>query len=622
MKMKWNQLTGPIHDSLGGLVSLEVMQLMKNQLSGPIPDTFGDLVELMELDLSQNKLQGEIPITLGNLVELRKLDLSNNKLHGAIPDTLGNLVALRGLNLSRNKLHGKIPSLVNLIQLKQMFLQSNHFSSTLSQVLDSIKGLQLQNLNVADNDLEDTTMPVSYFLQISEDFYDGLDSIKVKTPAIDISAVGEPLEAVAETQAAVEPLILASNFDVENAAISSHKQAYKLPRRKRSLWSKRDDIKMPNSPEIDSSMKNAQRQLEDQLLVSGLQLDIQGNLNIANFSPISFYTPELSLPQCHIPTVSAEAYIQLGSALDILLPPQSTSFTTLPQQHLDFTPQFPPQRYESIGLPIAGGVELMRDLFVDSFEPMSNFKCPLPISRAASVSQLNPHQLVTDHLVAISPPQMASTSHVTVPQSHPFHQQVFGGSSIHFSPTHTSSHNSPIAQSLFQPLPFIPTSPDLLMLAIPPTSIRYNSLMPTAEKLAEPQLPEWPSTESAAAAASSLNSIPTTNPRRIERTAKQKAYALLRQSLRLIIDSATSSNVDSTEFLADNRDSTKSRNPSITPSPQASPSSSSSSDKTATGGDKYGIPEDTWTLVASEYSGLELGEVAHGNDPRKSTREL
>jgi len=57
-----NILTGSIVESLGNLVTLNILNFSHNNLSGSIPTTFSDLEFLIHLDLSYNHLQGEIPI--------------------------------------------------------------------------------------------------------------------------------------------------------------------------------------------------------------------------------------------------------------------------------------------------------------------------------------------------------------------------------------------------------------------------------------------------------------------------------------------------------------------------------------------------------------------------------
>ncbi|KAL4308410.1 hypothetical protein GQ457_01G003540 [Hibiscus cannabinus] len=62
------------------------------------------------LDMSSNKFEGTIPETVGNLVSLQVLNFSHNHLTGHIPSSLGKVAALESLDLSCNKLVGEIPS--------------------------------------------------------------------------------------------------------------------------------------------------------------------------------------------------------------------------------------------------------------------------------------------------------------------------------------------------------------------------------------------------------------------------------------------------------------------------------------------------------------------------------
>ncbi|KAJ0928114.1 putative leucine-rich repeat domain superfamily [Helianthus annuus] len=65
---------------------------------------------LNNLSLAHNNLQGSIPDSLGKLISLEILDLSQNNLSGMIPRSLETLRYLEYLNLSYNRLQGEIPS--------------------------------------------------------------------------------------------------------------------------------------------------------------------------------------------------------------------------------------------------------------------------------------------------------------------------------------------------------------------------------------------------------------------------------------------------------------------------------------------------------------------------------
>ncbi|XP_058076456.1 receptor-like protein EIX1 [Magnolia sinica] len=179
-------LTGPIPAArLGGLSSLEELDLSGSQLNGNIPAALGGLSSLVELDLSWNQLNGTIPTTLGQLSNLFLLDLSNvfevderddpalvelkhlqfldlsfNAFHGApIPDFLGSMKDLRHLNLSDAGFSGSIPhQLGNLSKLISLKLSSDYSLSAKNlwwlTSLPSLNYLDMSfvNLSMASHD--------------------------------------------------------------------------------------------------------------------------------------------------------------------------------------------------------------------------------------------------------------------------------------------------------------------------------------------------------------------------------------------------------------------------------------------------------------------------------------
>ena len=130
LKLRDNNLSGPIPPELGDLRRLDILDLYNNLIDGPIPPELGNLVSLTSLDLSYNKLlSGSIPPELGNLSNLRLLTVcGNSQLSGPIPPELGNLVRLESLCLSTvheggTQLSGPIPpELGNLTRLQSLDL--------------------------------------------------------------------------------------------------------------------------------------------------------------------------------------------------------------------------------------------------------------------------------------------------------------------------------------------------------------------------------------------------------------------------------------------------------------------------------------------------------------------
>ncbi|XP_017639892.2 receptor-like protein 43 [Gossypium arboreum] len=91
------------------LTIFAAIDMSSNKFEGTIPETVGNLISLQVLNFSHNHLTGHIPSSLGNLVALESLDLSCNKLVGEIPSELAGLNFLEVLNLSENQLVGLIP---------------------------------------------------------------------------------------------------------------------------------------------------------------------------------------------------------------------------------------------------------------------------------------------------------------------------------------------------------------------------------------------------------------------------------------------------------------------------------------------------------------------------------
>ncbi|XVF78899.1 hypothetical protein PTKIN_Ptkin14bG0174900 [Pterospermum kingtungense] len=91
------------------LTIFTTIDMSSNKFEGKFPETIGKLISLQVLNFSHNKLTGHIPSSFGNLAALESLDLSSNKIGGKIPMQLVSLNFLEVLNLSQNQLVGEIP---------------------------------------------------------------------------------------------------------------------------------------------------------------------------------------------------------------------------------------------------------------------------------------------------------------------------------------------------------------------------------------------------------------------------------------------------------------------------------------------------------------------------------
>ncbi|XP_042032220.1 probable LRR receptor-like serine/threonine-protein kinase At3g47570 [Salvia splendens] len=148
-----NKLVGPIHECLGGVKSLRVINLGSNQLNSTIPPNFWTLTDLLTLSLSSNHLSGQLSSKHGNFKLLSSLDLSSNQFSGDIPTSIDGCQTLEFLNLSNNFLSGSIPqSLVKVKGLKILDLSYNNLSGSIPKSLEDL--LSLETFNISNNKLE------------------------------------------------------------------------------------------------------------------------------------------------------------------------------------------------------------------------------------------------------------------------------------------------------------------------------------------------------------------------------------------------------------------------------------------------------------------------------------
>ena len=148
-----NKISGQIPAQIGTLCkSLKILDVSVNQITGPIPQSFGQLVSLVALNLSWNLLQGQIPTSLGLIRDQKYLSLAGNNLTGSIPSSLGKLQSLEELDLSSNSLTGEIPNvLVNLQRLSVLLLNNNNLSGQIPSDLANVT--MLSAFNVSFNNL-------------------------------------------------------------------------------------------------------------------------------------------------------------------------------------------------------------------------------------------------------------------------------------------------------------------------------------------------------------------------------------------------------------------------------------------------------------------------------------
>ncbi|KAG6646893.1 hypothetical protein CIPAW_07G040300, partial [Carya illinoinensis] len=161
---------------IGNLTKLENLYLLGSNLIGHIPESIGKLFSLKNLDLSSNSLSGEIPTGIGGLKSVEQIELYENQLSGGLPESIANLSALLRLDVSENKLSGKLPDKIAAMPLNSLNLNDNFFEGEVPEVLASNPNLQQLKLfnnsfsgKLPDNlgnysDLEDFDVSTNNFI--------------------------------------------------------------------------------------------------------------------------------------------------------------------------------------------------------------------------------------------------------------------------------------------------------------------------------------------------------------------------------------------------------------------------------------------------------------------------
>lgn len=139
LRLRSNNLRGPIPKELANLDNLRVLDLNTNSLTGTIPQELGDLTNLIDFNLGANNLSGTIPSSLGNIQNVVNFKLDRNLLTGSIPSTLGNLSSVTNFDLCINQLSGSLPSeLGNLSSVGFLCLGANRFTGSLPSALGEL----------------------------------------------------------------------------------------------------------------------------------------------------------------------------------------------------------------------------------------------------------------------------------------------------------------------------------------------------------------------------------------------------------------------------------------------------------------------------------------------------
>ncbi|KAL6547547.1 hypothetical protein OROHE_009252 [Orobanche hederae] len=157
LDLSQNYFVGTIPASIDRLKSLQYLDLAANNFTGDVPPAIGNLTQLRTLNLYQNLFNGSYPMEISNLVNLETLGLAFNhflamteaNVIGEIPEFFGNFSSLTFVDLSVNDMEGAIPNGLFLLKnLSQVYLYSNRFSGSITQVIES---LNLAVLDLSDN---------------------------------------------------------------------------------------------------------------------------------------------------------------------------------------------------------------------------------------------------------------------------------------------------------------------------------------------------------------------------------------------------------------------------------------------------------------------------------------
>ncbi|KAG2689992.1 hypothetical protein I3760_09G166600, partial [Carya illinoinensis] len=125
-----NNFYGKIPDSMGSLVSVQILHLSNNRFVEKILTSLQKCNELITIDLGANNLSEMIPLWIGNsLSNLAIFNLRSNQLNGSLPLSLCHLSYIQILDLSLNKIELTIPKFIyNLIVM-------SHTMDTMSSVI-------------------------------------------------------------------------------------------------------------------------------------------------------------------------------------------------------------------------------------------------------------------------------------------------------------------------------------------------------------------------------------------------------------------------------------------------------------------------------------------------------
>jgi Leucine-rich repeat (LRR) protein len=197
-----NSLTGPIPTGIGSLTALFFFDLDLNYLSGPLPTSFGQLTNLETftidhnlitstfpcefsvlssltfidvdynyltslcsdlifpptlevLDLSVNYFHSSFPASLiSTLYQVELFDIHDNFFTSSLPENLQVMSSIYFFGANANLFSGSLPvCLGKMFGVNQLYLQHNHLTGTLDNLLLNWRRMSLENIDLSDNAL-------------------------------------------------------------------------------------------------------------------------------------------------------------------------------------------------------------------------------------------------------------------------------------------------------------------------------------------------------------------------------------------------------------------------------------------------------------------------------------
>ncbi|CAB9496474.1 STYKc [Seminavis robusta] len=152
--LSFNQLTGPLPSTMGGLKHIRVLEWNDNQLTGELPFGLSLLKSIEHVDLRFNHLAGSIPSEFFNSAKhLRVFHLGHNLITGHIPDEFTHMALLETFQVQHNEMSGRLPKTLGQLSsnLKNLEINHNHFTGWVPSEWGEIETLQV--LRVQNNQL-------------------------------------------------------------------------------------------------------------------------------------------------------------------------------------------------------------------------------------------------------------------------------------------------------------------------------------------------------------------------------------------------------------------------------------------------------------------------------------